>query len=137
MKKIIGVLTIMAATFCNAESNNGLVFPDMPQNIGGCSIGMMSNGVIVTKIESDLHKCATNDLIKFPPAYSDETRRQMAEDLSNARTSEIWPISKRIGGEIRVYFEICGNGFTVSEKKQIEKEIREAIQKILDNHFDK
>ena len=61
----------------------------------------------------------------------------MAEDLANARFSEIGRASKKIDGEVNVYFEICGNGFTVSEKKQIEKEIQEAIQKILDSHFDK
>ena len=52
MKKIIGVLTIMAATFCNAESNNGLVFQDMPPEYRGCSIGMMPDGVIIAKVES-------------------------------------------------------------------------------------
>ena len=52
MKRIIGALTIMAATFCNAETNNNFVFTNMPPEYMGCSIGMMPDGIIIAKIKS-------------------------------------------------------------------------------------
>ncbi len=88
--------------------------------------------------ESNLYKCASNNWIntdQISPAYTDEQRHQMAIDISNSNYSNIWPIHKDIKGRISVYFEICGSGFSIEEKKTIEQEISEAIKKILDNHF--
>lgn len=153
MKKIILTLIVLSiSTFCMADKS----IDKLPEELNGQSISMGPGGVCVDgfgsftwdewnkfigektfdKSESKLYRCASNDLV-YSEAYSYDYRLNTAKDLANTRISEIGVITKCISGEIKVYFEICGNGFTVSEKKQIEKEIQEAIQKILDSHFDR
>ena len=90
------------------------------------------------KEKSDLYQCAENDLVYPSDAINTyEDRQKVAEDLTNARMSDIRQVTKKIGGEMRVYFEICGSGYSLAERHAVEKEIQEAIKQILDKHFDK
>jgi pyruvate carboxylase len=89
------------------------------------------------KSQSDLYQCAGNDFI-YPSDTNKtyEIRLRTANDLVSARMSDIRQVTQKIGGEIRVYFEICGNGYSLAEKHVIEKEIQEAITKILKQHYE-
>lgn len=58
-----------------------------------------------------------------------------SQDL-DCHTISTGPEGISIKGRISVYFEICGSGFSIEEKKTIEQEISEAIKKILDDHFE-
>lgn len=90
------------------------------------------------KEKSDLYQCAENDFVYPSDAIETyEDRQQVAQDLTNARMSDIRQVTKKIGGEMRVYFEICGSGYSLAERHAIEKEIQDAIKQILDKHFDK
>jgi len=88
------------------------------------------------KQRSDLYRCAENDFV-WPAdrIYDYDSRLNMARDLVNARASDIRQVSKKLEGEMKVYFEICGSGYSMAERHAIEKEIQEAIKKILDKHF--
>ena len=88
------------------------------------------------KEKSNLYQCAENDFV-FPSDAIEtyEDRQQVAQDLTNARMSDIRQVTKKIGGEMRVYFEICGSGYSLAERHAIEKEIQEAINEILERHF--
>lgn len=164
MKKITVALIILSvSTFCMADKYDKS-FDKTFNEVIGHAISMGPDGVDIAgfkyftwdewnkfigdnmtfsindpfdKSESKMYKCAKNDWVYPQNIYTDEVRKKMADDLANARFSEIGRASKKFDGEVNVYFEILGRGFTVSEKKQIEKEIQEAIQKILDEHFDK
>lgn len=89
-----------------------------------------------SKKSSDLYRCAENDFV-WPADRVDtyDSRMSIALDLVNAKASDIRQVSKKLDGEMRVYFEICGSGYSMSERHAIEKEIQEAIKKILDKHF--
>ena len=91
------------------------------------------------KAYSYLYRCASNNWINtnmISPIYTDEQRKQMAVDVFNATYSDIWQVNKEIKSKVSVYFEISGSGFSVAEKKALEKDIQDAIQKVLDKHFD-
>lgn len=89
------------------------------------------------KSQSDLYQCAGNDFI-YPSDTNKtyEIRLRTANDLVSARMSDIRQVTKKISGEMRVYFEICGNGYSLAERHTIEKEIQEAINEILERHFE-
>ena len=129
------------------------------QDLDGHSIGMGPDGICISdfksftweewdkfirtesfeKTHSDLYRCASNNWINtnvLSPAYTDEQRKRMATDIFNSTCSDILPVNKDIKGRVSVYFEICGSGFSIEEKKILDKEIQEAIKKILDKHFE-
>ena len=71
------------------------------------------------------------------PFIYDTGRLVALNDISLSRLNNITWVYKDFEGQVRVYFEIEGWGFTERSKSELEKEISEAIKKILDTHFDR
>lgn len=149
MNKVIGILVLMIATISVANES-----PFKGHTIGYTGDTVIVAGIgtftldeykalcdtnnFVSKDNSDLYKCAENDFV-YPTDTNDtyEVRLNIAHDLATSRMSNIRQVTQKVGGEIRVYFEICGSGFSVADKYAIEKEIQEAIKKILERHYNK